>query len=275
VLVEKPLTANVEDGALLVRLAREHSVPLQVGHVERFNPAFQMLADKVGSPKYIRCERVSPYAFRSMDIGAVHDLMIHDIELTLSLVGEAPCKVEAFGVSLVGGSEDCVQARLTFPGGCIADLTANRVAPAASRLLQCWSDKGCAIADLNARSVSVFSPGEPLLRGELPFELVQQGLAAPAELKPEIFTRFINHETCQASNADALTAELQSFLDCVRTGQTPLVSGAQGLAALKVAEQLLQAIAFHRWDGASPGRCGPHALIAHYLGARQASDEAA
>src|SRR5690606_2724709 len=77
VLVEKPLTANVDDGSVLVRLAREHGVPLQVGHIERFNPAFEVLAEKVGSPKYIRCERVSPYAFRSMDIGAVLDLMIH------------------------------------------------------------------------------------------------------------------------------------------------------------------------------------------------------
>lgn len=265
VLVEKPLTANMDDAAVLVRLAREHDVPLQVGHVERFNPAFQALANRIGSPKYLRCERISPYAFRSMDIGAVHDLMIHDIELVLSLVREQPVRVEAFGVTLVGGHEDCVQARLTFPGGCVADLIANRVAPQARRTLQCWSERGCATADLHARSVTVFSPGESLLQGDLPYELVQQGRSTPDALKPEIFTRFIQQETFQASDEDALTAELLSFLSCVQTGQTPLVSGAQALAAVRVAGQVLESVAQHQWDGTSNGRQGPDALLRHYL----------
>ncbi|SFI48395.1 Gfo/Idh/MocA family protein [Planctomicrobium piriforme] len=275
VLVEKPLTANVEDGAVLVRLAREHSVPLQVGHIERFNPAFQKTADLVRNPKYIRCERVSPYAFRSMDIGAVHDLMIHDIELVLALVGETPSQVDAFGVTLVGGMEDCVQARLTFPGGCVADITANRVAPQATRSLQCWSETGCVIADLNARTIMSFTPGEPMLRGDLPFELVQQKRCDAAALKPEIFTRFIKQEKMNTSDEDALTAELRSFLHCIRTGQAPLVSGQQGLAALKVAERVLQAVQSHAWDGTAAGRCGPDALLRHYLPAAQAQSEAA
>src|SRR5262245_44022029 len=123
VLVEKPLAPTVEDGQILVRLAAEHRVPLQVGHIERFNPAFQQLASACGSPRYIRAERFSPYAFRSMDIGAVLDLMIHDIDLTLSLVRSPLVDIQAFGLCLVGGHEDCVQARLTFANGCIADLT--------------------------------------------------------------------------------------------------------------------------------------------------------
>jgi len=265
VLVEKPLTANVDDGAALVRMANEHGVPLQVGHIERFNPAFELLAEKVGSPKYIKGERISPYAFRSMDVGAVLDLMIHDIELTLALVGEMPSRVEAFGSTLVGGNEDCVQARLTFPGGCIADLTANRVAPLFSRTMQCWSDRGCFTADFTARTVSSMTPAAALMNGELPYELVMQGLAAPNDLKPEIFTRFIQHEETKGSDVDALTAELSSFVSCVRTGQTPLVSGAQGLAALKVAEQIVARVAQHQWDGSESGRCGPNALLEHYL----------
>ncbi|WP_437227175.1 Gfo/Idh/MocA family oxidoreductase [Planctomicrobium sp. SH661] len=264
VLVEKPLTANVDDGSVLVRLAREHGVPLQVGHIERFNPAFESLAQQVGSPKYIRGERISPYAFRSMDIGAVLDLMIHDIELTLALVGEIPVRVEAFGSSLVGGNEDCVQARLTFPGGCIADLTANRVAPHFSRTMQCWSDRGCFTADFTARTVSALTPTTAMQNGELPFDLVQSGTCTAAELKPEIFTRFIQQTQTTGSDVDALTAELASFVSCVRTGQTPLVSGVQGLAALRVAEQILQSVAQHQWDGTPVGRCGPNALLQHY-----------
>ncbi len=275
VLVEKPLTSNVADGAALVRMAAEKNVPLQVGHIERFNPAFQAASERVRNPKYIRCERVSPYAFRSMDIGAVHDLMIHDIELTLALVGEMPTHVEAFGVTLVGGQEDCVQARLKFPGGCVADLTANRVAPGFTRSLQCWSDSGCVIADLNARSVTAFSPGEAMLNGDLPFEMVQQRKADAATLKPEIFTRFIQQEQFSCSDADALTAELKSFLSCVRTGQTPLVSGQQGLAALQVADMILQSVKSHAWDGSSNGRIGPDALLQFHLGSMRSSQKAA
>ncbi|HWL10470.1 MAG TPA: Gfo/Idh/MocA family oxidoreductase [Planctomicrobium sp.] len=275
VLVEKPLTANVADGAELVQMAKEKNIPLQVGHIERFNPAFQAAADRIRNPKYLRCERVSPYAFRSMDIGAVHDLMIHDIELTLALVGEMPSQVEAFGVSLVGGQEDTVQARLKFPGGCIADITANRVAPGFTRSLQCWSETGCVVADLNARSVTSFSPGDAMRNGELPFELVQQRKADAATLKPEIFTRFIQQEQFNCSDADALTAELRSFLSCLRTGQTPLVSGQQGLAALQVAEAILESVQQHAWDGTDAGRCGPNALLQHYLGGAISTSKAA
>ncbi|WP_437204065.1 Gfo/Idh/MocA family oxidoreductase [Planctomicrobium sp. SH664] len=264
-LVEKPLTATVAEGQQLVHLAGEQNLTLQVGHIERFNPAFQALAQRSGAPKYIRCERVSPYAFRSMDIGAIHDLMIHDIELVLSLVKEQPVQVEAFGVTLVGGFEDCVQARLVFPGGCIAEITANRVAPHVSRTMQCWSDRGCVTADLQTRSVTSFTPGAPLLNGDLPFEMVRDGRSTAADLKPEIFSRFIQHEQFQAANDDALTAELQSFLDCVRTGEAPLVSGVQALAALKVAERVKQSVASHQWDGTADGRCGPDALLQHYL----------
>jgi predicted dehydrogenase len=274
VLVEKPLTATVEDGSVLVRLAQEHDVPLQVGHIERFNPAFRTLAEKAGNPKYIRCERVSPYAFRSMDIGAVHDLMIHDIELVLALVGETPERVEAFGVTILGGHEDCAQARLTFPGGCIADITANRVAPQFTRTLHCWSDRNCLHADLTARTVTSFSPSDAMLGGELPFEMVQQGQASAAELKPEIFSRFLKQETFAGSDEDALTAELQSFLNCIQSNRAPLVSGVQGLAALRVAERVLESISGHCWDGRSDGRRGPDALLDFHLGRGRSTESA-
>jgi predicted dehydrogenase len=274
VLVEKPLTSSVEDGAVLVRLAREHGVPLQVGHIERFNPAFESLAEQAGSPKYIRGERISPYAFRSMDVGAVLDLMIHDIELTLALVGETPVRVEAFGATLVGGNEDCVQARLYFPGGCIADLTANRVAPHFSRTMQVWSDRGCFTADFTARTVKAMTPGQPMLSGQLPYHLVMDRKATPDELKPEVFGKFIQQTETKGTDVDALTAELSSFIQCVRTGQTPLVSGAQGLAALKVAEMILESVASHQWDGTPNGRCGPNALLEHYLPERTCEEAA-
>ena len=275
VLMEKPLTANVDDGEVLVRLAQEHGIPLQVGHIERFNPAFQQLADWTGEPKYIRAERVSPYAFRSMDIGVVHDLMIHDIELCLSLTQEMPTRVEAFGISIVGGHEDVVQARLTFPNGCIADLTANRVSPSPARTLQCWSDSGCALADLSARTVQTFSPGEAMLNGQLPFSLAQSGLETVDSLKPRIFGDFIQTKEMTAADSDALTAELESFVEAVRLRKQPLVSGNHALAALQVAQHILECVETHQWDGLPDGRIGPDALLKHHLGDAHSPDAAA
>lgn len=272
VLMEKPLTANVADGEVLVRLAREHDVPLQVGHIERFNPAFQKLADWTGEPKYLRTERVSPYAFRSMDIGVVLDLMIHDIELCLALAQEMPSRVEAFGVSLVGGHEDVVQARLSFPNGCVADLTVNRVAPAPARTLQCWSDAGCAIADLTSRTVQTFSPSDLMQQGQLPYAMARSGRESVESLKSKVFGTFIEHEEFQESSTDALTAELSSFISCIRNRQQPVVTGRHGLAALQVAEAVLESVKSHEWDGVSSGRIGPNALLQHYLGESERPD---
>lgn len=261
VLIEKPLAGKVADGEVLVRLAQEHDVALQVGHIERFNPAFQMLNDWTDEPKYLRSERLSPYAFRSMDIGVVHDLMIHDIELCLALTQEMPCSIDAFGVSLLGGHEDVVQARLSFPNGCIADLTANRVCPTAVRMLHCWSEAGCAIADLNSRKVQTFAAGQRLTAGELPFELATHKIESIETLKQQIFTEFIAHQEIQAADDDALTAELAAFVECVRQHRQPLVSGSHGLAALRVAGQILERVAAHQWDATPSGRIGAQALI--------------
>lgn len=261
VLVEKPLAPTTEDGQLLIRLAAEHKAPLQVGHIERFNPAFQQVAAACGAPRYIRTERFSPYAFRSMDIGAVLDLMIHDIDLTLSLVGSPVVEVQAFGLCLVGGHEDSVQARLTFENGCIADLTANRVCPTFSRTLHIWSEAGCFSADLHHRRVTEVRPGDDLLAGRLPYELAQAPDADIDALKQQMFERFFTVAESDASQTDQLTAELSSFVECVRRHTTPLVDGAQGLAALHVAERILAAVESHPWDGNSDGRIGPHAFL--------------
>ena len=263
VLIEKPLAGNVPDGEALVELAAEKSVALQVGHVERFNPTFQKLQAVTGAAKYIRAERLSPYAFRSMDIGAVHDLMIHDIDLVLALARSPVDRVEAFGASIVGGCEDAVQARLVFENGCIADLTANRVCPQPRRTLQVWSDTGCIDADLHQRKITEFRPGAALLAGELPYDLAMQPGAEIASLKQQIFERFITITETDAAADDALTAELASFAASVRHGTTPAVDGAQALAALRIAGRVVESVQNHRWDGAADGRIGPHAHAIH------------
>lgn len=259
-LVEKPLAATVDEGQLLVRLAAEHRVPLQVGHIERFNPAFRRVAAVCGAPKYVRAERLSPYAFRSMDIGAVLDLMIHDIDLTLTLARAPLVDVQAFGVCLVGGREDCVQARLTFANGCIADLTANRVCPTFSRTLQVWSENGCFTADLHERRLTEYRPGPLLAAGQLPFDLAQHPDANLDTLKRQMFEQFFTVTQPQLPDGgDPLTAELSSFIQAVRRNVPPEVDGVQGLNALQAATRVIDALQSHAWDGGSAGRIGPHA----------------
>ena len=271
ILVEKPLASTIADAQAMVTAAKSHSVPLQVGHIERFNPAFQALAARVNSPKYIRAERFSNYAFRSTDIGVVHDLMIHDIELAQSLAQSEFVSVEAFGVSLVGGHEDAVQARVRFANGCIADLSANRVCPAATRTIQVWSASGCVTADLHARTLTSLSAAPALLDGQLPYDLGRQKGADINQLKSEMFTRFIQSDSPTIAADDALTLELRSFLDSVRSGTTPLVDGVAGLRAVELAEAILKSVKAHHWDGEPSHLQGPNVLIAQYTGRRAAA----
>src|SRR5262249_8511160 len=125
-LVEKPLASNLAQADDLVRLATDAGVTLQVGHVERFNPAFEELASRPIRPRYLPGERSRGFSGRSTDVGVVLDLMIHDLDVTLTLVRSPAVRVEALGLSVLGGHEDVAQARVTFANGCVADLSASR-----------------------------------------------------------------------------------------------------------------------------------------------------
>lgn len=260
VLVEKPLARNVQEGQALVAAAESTGTILQVGHIERFNPAFREAAARVSAPKYIRAERLSPYAFRSMDISAVHDLMIHDIDLVFTLAASPVRDVEAFGVCLLGGHTDAVNARLKFANGCIADLVANRVNPDFRRRLQIWSTTGCVTADLQTREVVHHHPSARLLGGDLPHALACQPGADVAQLKEAVFGEFIETEQPPVENCDQLTAEISQFVDCVQTGRMPFVDGRAGLAALEVAERITECVESHAWNDDASGPIGPHLL---------------
>ncbi len=262
VLVEKPLAANLRDAQTIVAVAQRHGTLLQVGHVERFNPATQTAWKHCGEPKYIRCERLSPYAFRSTDIGVVHDVMIHDLDLVLDL-NHAPVRsVEAFGISLLGEHEDTVQARVTFENGCIADLTANRVNPDTRRAMQIWSADSTVSVDFAAREVTVYRPSETLLYGTSPLEHARRPGADVEQLKQEMFGTYITVERPAVPRTDALTEELLSFVACIAAGTTPLVDGQAALRAMELAEQVLDKVAAHQWDGHAGGAIGPFARSA-------------
>ena len=257
VMVEKPIAADVEQAEGLATLAEQNQTLLQVGHVERFNPAYQAVAERCSAAKYIRAERFSPYAFRSTDIGVVHDLMIHDIDLVLGLVGDCPCDVSALGISILGEHEDSVQARITFQNGCIADLNASRVHPGAKRELVAWSWDGCLHADLGSRKVVHYKPSSLLLYGQSPLEKASEPGADIQQLKSEIFGKYLEVDELSISDADALTAELTDFIDCVKTGRHPVVDGRQALAAMRIADAVLNSVEQHAWNGTTVGPTGP------------------
>lgn len=252
VLMEKPLASSLQAAQSLQRMASFRRTVLQVGHVERFNPAFELLRKKVDHPLYIRAQRVSPYTFRSTDIGVVHDLMIHDIDLVLALTGDTIESVDSFGAVTFGPHEDMAVARLRTSSGVIADLTASRMSPVPDRTIQVFSNNGCVTADLNKRTVSCWQPVAPLAANPA---LVHDIIAAtpdPLTLKNEVFTKWITNETLQASNADALTGELNDFVHCIRTNSRPRVSGDDAVKALEVADRVLAGMAKWSWQHKTP-----------------------
>jgi predicted dehydrogenase len=268
-LVEKPLCSTVAEADDLVDLARRRKVVLQVGHVERFNPAFAAAAPCLQEPKYIEAVRTSGFTFRSMDIGVVLDLMIHDIDLVLSLVRSPLRSVDAIGVSLLGGHEDAAQARLTFADGCIANLSASRVSYEPVRRMQVWAARAYANIDLAARTTTLVRPSETLLRGEFHADRLspEQVEYYKAHLAEEHLPR---EEKCYDA-VDALALELEDFVECICTLRQPRVNGQAGRAALTVAEQILASIAAHRGEGQSDAAAGyPRIIPAKHSDLRKA-----
>jgi len=259
-MMEKPLAGNVTDARTIAELADHAGLTLQVGHVERFNPATVSASRECKNPKYIKSERLSSFSFRSTDISIVHDLMIHDLDLILNLVNSELKSVHAFGISLFGEHEDAVQARLEFENGCIADVSASRINPTAGRAMQIWSETGCTTVDFTTREVKQYSPGAELLSGASPVEMAVQPGADIAQLRDDVFGRFIEVRDAEVSDDDALTAELTHFVKCVKTGSTPLVNGWTAVAALEVADRIQKAVAEHSWGPGDSSLQGPKIL---------------
>jgi predicted dehydrogenase len=257
VLVEKPLAPTVAEASEMVQLAERHGALLQVGHVERFNPAWREALPYLGEPKFISANRTSGYSFRSTDIGAVLDLMIHDIDLALWLTRSRVVSVEALGISLFGQEEDIAHARLEFEDGCVAVLSACRASYAMQRTIQTWSRRAFTHIDLGQRTAEVIRPSESLLRRELKLDAIQPSQFA--EMKDRLLQEHLPRITFTAEASNPIQEELQEFVTSIQTGVAPRVTGDQGLAAVDVAERILSSIAAHAWDGHPAGLIGPHA----------------
>jgi predicted dehydrogenase len=255
VLVEKPITPTLAEADELVQLARRRQMVLQVGHVERFNPAFVSVQGRLQEPKFIEARRQSGYTFRSTDVGVVMDLMIHDIDIALSLVKSAVVSVDAVGVSVLGDHEDMVSARLHFASGAVANLTASRTSYAPARTMHVFTPGGFAAIDFASRQAAYIEPRADLLARN--FHVSELDEPTRLRLRDHLFEELLVKQEVPATETNAIEQELRDFAAAIRTGQPPQVTGADGRNAVAVAEMILQCVQRHQWDGTTAGRTGP------------------
>ncbi len=220
VLVEKPIAATLEEARALVRVAEERGRILQVGHLERFNPAMRAVAEVLTRPRFLECHRLAPFVERGTDVDVVLDLMIHDLDVILSMMTSPVAAVEAVGVPVITSSPDIANARIRFADGAIANVTASRVSFKRERKLRIFQHDTYISLDY----------GEKRLR------ICRRGQAPPGGLAPiEVEERIVEGE-------DALAEEIRAFLAAVRTRQAPLVSGREGLRAVELAYQVRERV---------------------------------
>jgi predicted dehydrogenase len=260
VLIEKPLAPTLKEANELVQLARKQNLVLQVGHVERFNPALELISRQVRDPRFIQATRTSSYSFRSTDIGVVLDLMIHDLDVALSLAQSPVRNVFAVGISVLGNHEDMAYAQLQFESGCVAQFTASRVSYQMERSMKVFTSRMFAAVNYSTRKATIVKPAVSVLRrqwrgDELPEEERQS-------VREHLFEALLEKTDEVAPPNNAIEEELRDFARSIRTGREPRVSGAAGRDAVAVAELILEKIEEYEWDGDSTGRHGPFAMPA-------------
>ena len=246
VMIEKPLAASVAEGREIVELARRKNVVVAVGHSERCNPVVQAMKRLRIEPKFIEANRISPYPFRSMDIGVVLDVMIHDIDIILSLAASPIRKVDAVGVNVIGEHEDICNARIIFENGCIANVTASRLALKTERKVRVFSRQAYLSLDyLKKEGIIIKADGNIDV-----VEWIRQKQQDPDfDFAGVNWMDLLHIEQLAIEDAEPLRVEQQAFLKAV-AGQAdrPEVTAEEGLAAMECAEQILAAVKQHRWQ---------------------------
>lgn len=223
ILIEKPVTTTLEEAKELMEMAARKSVILQVGHIERFNSAVMELAKIVDNPIFIECCRMGPYVSRNTDVGVVLDLMIHDIDIVMSIVKGSVVEVSAFGRSVFSRQEDIANAQLVFQSGCIANLTASRVTRKKIRRMEITQVDSFISIDYLEQELAVYKKTSSLPKLLIEKPVMQKG--------------------------EPLRLELEHFVRCVRNGERPLVGLEEGKNALEVALRILEEIKRNQGEG--------------------------
>ena len=214
VLVEKPISDSLDEAQWLVNKAQEKGLILQVGHIERFNPVMKQLEDRMNNPRFIEAHRLSPFPNRSMDIGVVLDVMIHDIEIVLHLVKSPLIDVDSVGIPVLTKREDIANARLKFENGCIANITASRVSPEKLRKIRVFQSESYLSLDYQEQSGWIYrKDGMQIVREEVEVE-----------------------------KGEPLKLEIAAFVECARHGRRPVVTGQEGAEAVRIALEITDQI---------------------------------
>jgi predicted dehydrogenase len=229
-LVEKPLCATAAEAEALVDVARKRGVPLGVGHIERYNPAYAAFRRHPVVPRFIEAHRLAPFVSRGTDVAVVFDLMIHDIDLVLHLVGQLPRDVRAAGAAVVSQDLDICNARLEFDGA-VANLTASRISTATRRRFRVFSESAYAVLDLREKSLERYRLFDS---AEAHASAGAAGTVLPLGERGQV----VALEKVAAEPGEMLRDELADFVAAVRTGTPPPVPGEDGLQALRVAERV-------------------------------------
>jgi predicted dehydrogenase len=221
VLVEKPITETVREARTLIDLAARQGRILQVGHLERFNSAILAAEPYLRAPRFVECHRLAPYRARGTDVNVVLDLMIHDIDLVQTIVGAPVLTIDAVGTPVFSDGIDIANARIRFANGCVVNATASRVSLKTERRMRLFEDDAYLSLDLQQKVMTLIRrrDGAPE-DGQLPVTIEEQSL----------------------EQGDALKAEIESFLECIRTGKPPVVSGEDGLMALETAMRITEQV---------------------------------
>ncbi|OGS19776.1 MAG: hypothetical protein A3J83_09085 [Elusimicrobia bacterium RIFOXYA2_FULL_40_6] len=223
-LIEKPFTTEVSHAEELIQLARKNSLVLQIGHIERFNGAILSLQKHIKNPKFIESDRLGPYDPRVSDVGVVLDLMIHDLDIIPFLAGSKVKDLEAFGTKIFSKHEDIVKVRLRFHNGCIADLSASRASYGKYRKLRVFQPDAYISVDYATQR----------------YRLYKKKSLEVASMKD------IEISSPKVERIEPLRKELEHFIDCVREGKSPIVTGEYGKDALELALEVLNKLQIHK-----------------------------
>ncbi len=221
VLMEKPITTTLAEADALIALTKKNGLVLQVGHLERFNNAVKALTPLLNQPRFIQCSRLSSFQLRGTDVNVILDLMIHDIDLVLSLLNTRPTRVCANGASVLSSSIDIANARLEFANGCVADFTASRISLKKERKLRVFQHDSHIGLDLQHKNLQIYRKG---------FKEMLPGI-------PEIVREKFSYE-----QGDALRDQDAAFIQCILTKTAPIVGGLEGKQALETAIQITEAV---------------------------------
>lgn len=226
-LVEKPIAPTIKEAEQITAEAARQELVLQVGHVERFNGAVIAFMKAIEAPLFIECHRLSPYSGRSKDVSVVLDLMIHDIDIVMALVNSELVSIDAVGVSILSEQEDIANVRMRFASGCVANLTSSRISIDKIRKIRIFESNAYLSTDYGAQEVTVYrkKPGA-ISENEDPMS-------------------HISIESLPVEKDEPLKLELASFIDAVRHGVPPVVSGEDGVRAVRVAQQVVDCIREH------------------------------